>query len=808
MKRFFNAVIFSLRLAAKTPMNTVLCILVLAGGIALVTSMFSTARIILFSKVPYADSDRIAIFSKSDDRGNHHEDWKFNSYRMLLREQNIFTDVLPFFGYQSSIFQEGENLRVQACYTGCNLSKFTGINPIIGRSFDENDLRADSPRVVLIGERLWKNEYGGTEDVIGKTMTLNGIVRTIVGVMPMSFDGPVLLTGVQVWMPLDMDTLFAETGWGDYVSVLGKIRSGLSRQNASERGNDLVKKIVAEYPDENRTITQAKFRYINGELFDDSTRDIFKVLFACAILILFMACGIVSGLMTARYSTRTQELAIRSALGASRWQIVSQMVAEFSLISIGATLLGLLLDRWIAVSFLASYFENFHLPLFLLKGDTGANVIFVIIVLVAVTLLSTLLPALRASKADLASVLRESTRTGSSQRVTKLSNFLIIWQVATAGAVLSGGAMTGYMIYEFSASSHYYDPEKYVCAMISFNQRDHQDPKTKEDRINRIMNESERYPELEKFCMTNELFSDYKLHVWIEGESYPDEESVPTAAMRVVSPGYFSATNIPIISGREFEKTDNINRQRVTVVSDAFAKKFFGTTDVIGKRFKNYENNEYLTIIGVVPDIFQSDGSDKHPVGFCVPYCMAQWQDMFLFAKSHDSNERLGETLIKIVRDVDNKIGVSYVMPVSEYRKQFFGGLFINFLFSLFMAFAVGALVMASAGLFGIISFSVNMKRKDNGIKLALGAAPGHIVVTNAKIGLLNASIGIVLSFAGTILISHFLSRIFDTLSLSTGNWIIYVSSYSILCCVILVSILTPACRGALVEPITALRDE
>jgi putative ABC transport system permease protein len=810
MKNLINTLLLSLRQSVKTPTNTLLCLFVLAGGIAIVTSMFRVCQIVLFSNAPYDRSERTAQICRTGANNYYDVAWSIDSYRAFVKDQTVFSDTLVFFGRQVAVENAGRDQRILACFVGTNVAEFTGIKPVMGRSFQEKDSLAGSERVVVISERLWETLYHSNPQIVGKTMVLNSTVRTIVGVMPEIFDGPAPMSGIRIWIPINLDTLHAEIGWANYVSFLGKIRDDVTPEAALDRTIDLSKQVYAAYPDDNRTMTSARFRFINKDLFEEHTRNMFQALFVCAMLILFMACGIASGLMTARYSVRTQEFAIRTALGASRTQLVYQMILEFLTISVASTILGLLLDHWIATSFLTSYLTQFGLPVYLMHQPSWPLFAFATGVLIVVTLASTVFPAVRASQTDIASIMRESTRTGSSLHVTKLSNFLIVWQVASAGTILCGGALMGYVIHEFSAMNNFYDTSEYVCATISFSPKDHANDDVKLDRVIRIMNGFENYPEIEKYAMSNEFFSSGQTQkVWIEGRSYPDIESVPNASKRIVSPGYFHATNVPIMLGREFEKSDNANNQQVAIVTDAFARKFFGANDALGKRFKLGEKAAYLTVVGVVPDIFFSDDSPRHPVGFFVPYCVARWQDILIFAKAHGSTEDMGNIMTKIVRDVDDKVTVSDIMPVSEYRKLYGGGLYMNFLFTFFMAFAVGALLMSAAGLYGIISFSVNSKRKDTGIRLALGASPESVVMMIARSGVINTAIGLFFATLGTLVMQRLVISDFSLVVLPrSGYWAAYAISAAILLSITTAAILIPAIRGASTEPSKALRDE
>lgn len=810
MRHIFQALRYSLRLCLKAPTNTLLCVLVLAGGIAIVASMFRLSQVVLFSKVPYEKSERVVLVTREGlDKTNYDFSWFVDSFRMFEKEQTVFDAILPLFGRTMSVQNNGKGQRVSMAFVGTNIAEFTGVRPLLGRSFSADDALGSSSRVVLINERFWASMYHSDPQIIGKTMVLDGIVRTIVGVMPASFDGPTPMAGRQIWVPMNLDTIHKEVGWNNNISFLGRIRDGLTDDMVKERVAQLAKQVYEAYPEDNRTMVSAGLRYINSELFDENTRTMFASLFVCAILILLMACGIASGLMTARYSERTQEFAVRTALGASRRGLVFQMVLEFLMISITSTVLGLLLFRWIATGFLSPYLEEFGLPAYMSEQSPKPFYLFILSVLFVVTLASTVLPAVRASRTNVNSVLKESTRTGSSLRVTRLSSLLIVWQVASAGTILCGGVLMGYIIHRFSSINDYYDPDTYICATLAFNPNDHGKEGVQTECMRRIVDSFENYPQIEKAGLSNEFYGYGPTRpVWIEGAVYPNRESVPLAAQRIVSTGYFKATNVPVLIGREFEKADDINRLRVAVVTDAFAKKFYGTTDVVGKHFTTYENTPYLTIVGVVPDIFASEDTPSRPVGFFVPYHVEPWQDIVIFAKPRAGGTDMEALLTKVVSDVNSRICVSDIMPVSEYRKLYGGGLYMNFLFSLFLAFAVGALLMAAAGLYGIISFSVNSKRRDTGIRLALGASPLRVILMITKAGMINTIIGLVFAVAGSWFVSRIILTEFANRFPSGSTWGAYVLSAAMLLGVTLTAILIPARRGAFAEPAKALRDE
>ncbi len=810
MKQLISVLRFALRQMAKSPASYLLCIAVLAGAMSMVTSMFALTRVVLYSRVPYEGSDRVARLQNLNERRETGSGWGFKSWRAISRQRDAFEDSLAFFRFSSTLLVGDRTRPLQSCFVSTNLSEFTGFSPILGRAFEEGDARPGAAPVILLGERFWRESCGERSDIVGSCLLVNGVSRTVVGVLPEAFDGPVPLTEIQAWMPLDPDGLLAETGWGDYVGVLVKVRSGLTREEARKGTDAFVASLARQYPDENPDTVGGTLRFVNGEYFDGATRAVFRTLFLAAILILLMACGIAAGQMTARYSTRTLELAVRSALGASRWQIVLQMIVEFTLVSTVAAILGFLLSRAISVCYLADYFQEFKLPAFMMDRRSWVYGGFTVGVLVVVTFLSTLVPALRATRTNLSAVLHDSTRTGSSLRVTRLSHLVVIWQVATAGAVLSGGLMIGNVIRTYSRMNSRYDASRYVCATISFSERDHPGNAAKLERVNRIMNEFERHPQLCNYGMTNELFDSYgwRTSVWTDGAASRDRASAQNAVIRVVSPGYFEAMNVPILLGRGFEKEDNTIPRRVAVVTDTFARKWWGTTDVLGRTFRFEENGGDLSIVGVTTDVFGSDGTRLRPPGFFVPYSVAPWHDIILFSSSRGDIARTGEILEKIVSDVDPRICVSNVMPLDEYRRLFGSGLYMYFLFSILVVFAAGALVMAATGLFGVISFTVNMRKRDTGIRMALGASAAHILLLNTRAALWDAAIGTMLAVMGSMVLRVIMLRGFDEFLPDTESWTVYAASYAILLCVVLAAILLPVWRLLHAEPGEVLRDE
>jgi putative ABC transport system permease protein len=807
MKHILSTISFSLRQISKAPAHTLLCIFVLAAGIAIVLSMMRLCQIIFFCTVPYHDSDRFYTVERLMKNGDHTTSWPVATFRQFQKDQTAFDNLVVVFGDSTGILNNGVTKAYVVAYVSNDFAQTIGVEPLLGRSFVDSDARADSEKVVIIGEEVWREIFGEDKNAIGKPLTVDGTVRTVVGVMPASFDGPLPMTTVKIWLPLNLDTLEKETGWGNIVSFLGRLREGENKEQARIKSDSLLSNIMAALPDENRDVAGAYLGSVNGPKTNSSGEIIFKFLFICSLLVLLMACAIASGLMTARYSARTQEIAIRTALGASRRHIVGQMLAEFSVIAVLATVLGLLLYNLFSTVVLDPYLVRFGVPPFMRNLDQSWMItVSVPFLILAVTLASALVPALRASRVELSSVLRESTRTGSSLRITRMSNLIIVWQIATACVVLGGGAMMSYLLYAFRHQEDRYNPSEYACINFSFSPAAHPDAAERSRMAMKIVHHIESEPDFCNVALTNELFSNNArgdTKVWIEGRETAGDNDVPIVCKRIVTPGYFEAIHLPILLGRDFTEKDDTSFP-VAIITDAFAKKYYGTSDALGKRFRTSENGGFLTIVGIVPDNFNNTYYHENATGFYIPYASEAWMDILLIAKTRGAPAARIDSLVQSLGTIDSSLIIAYSSTLDDVQDRYRGGTFISFLFTLFGICSIAALVMAAAGLFGIISLSVNMRRLEIGIRMAVGESPAGAVLRIVRRGAICAAIGLLVGLPGILLLRH---------ALKSGSRVIpeslpvYFSALALLLSIIALALLIPAISAAYKNPFQALRE-
>lgn len=808
MKHLFQIFRQSHRQSSRLKGSSLLCICILAFGIALTASMFNLCRMMLFRSLPCKDADNLVLVQRYDAQHQPLQEWKIESFRALQKDKSVLRDVFCFYIYSSELTYEETSTRFITATITPGFAELLDGKPLLGRSIEECDVQPGAPRVAVISENVWHYVFGADENVIGKTIKLEGMEHTIVGVMPRTFGGPYSIGAtVLVWTPLNLDTVKAETGWRDSFIVEGFVRKGISEKRANELVNNLTLRIAKELPDENKSVTGSFLFYLNQFHSDDSNSALFIALLASSLLVLLMACGIASGLMSARFSGRSQELAIRSTLGASRAHLVAEMMLEFINIALSATLLGILAHRFLEIAFLHKFYDG--LPDYMRSNDKGWLIGFAITAACLVTLLSTLMPAIRASKTDTAVVFRESSRTGSSLRVTRLSNFLIITQVALAGIVLSGGAIVAYSLYKTATvHSPYYDQTKYNCVALHLNAGDFPD-ETKRHVTKQLLNKLWANPEVVSVGMSTEFYftpdSGIPTNAWIEGTDYADETQVPVVSERIVSQKYFTQLGIPLLSGRDFTDEDD-DRHPVAIVTDAFARRYYGTTDVLGKRFRIYENSFWLEIVGVVPDLYKSESGRENNSGIFVPYGITPWNDVILFIQTRGDFKQCTSIVSSAISDVDSRIKTMLFMPMPAWRLMSGSGNILTYMLSVFTLLAIGALVMAGAGMFGVISLSASLRKREFGIRLALGSTPFQLATLMAKRTLVCIGAGLLAGAVGTVIFRTILFNKAGTTL--TDSWQIYALVCGIILLLSTVAVLIPAMLIAQRHPAFSLREQ
>ena len=804
MRQYSKHLLFAFRVMSKTPIVTALTITVLSIAIAQVSLMFNMIESVLFNKLPWEGSERLVRISRENPENRFaNSNFPHATYHELLKHEKVFEGVIAVFS-DNMILQNGEKSdQIMGNYISAEFMDLLGVEPIMGRTMTAEDADPSAPPVIIISYETWMDYFVGDPEILGKSVSVDGTFRTIIGVAPKDFAFPFL---ERAWVPLNTDTVTEYVGWGDTVFVVGKIKEGLSADTALAQLNDIFPKIKTVLPVENENFTGFEFTHFKELWVNDQTRVLFFAMGVCAVLVLFMACAIVSNLMTVRSAKRSNELAIRSALGASRPQLIMQMLFESLVTSVISLILGWLLMRWFNYEILQGFYDRFTVPSWFFNDEYSfRHFLFVMIIPIIVTIASTLIPAIRASRTSLNDLLKESTRTGSSLKMTILGKILIIFQIAAACAVVTGGAIVGYYLHDINAQEQHYDPNEFLYAQIGMGAGMFETDQARANQLKNVLKELESYPEVEGAVYSTELFTGpIIVPLEIVGEEYATPDDYPQFYRWVVSPGYFELMGAPLIAGREFTELDDKDHPYATIVTNVFAEQVFGDENPIGKQmiYRDGENEWTLNIVGISKDIFKSERDQDNRTGFFLNAYQDIWFDFGIHMKIPNGNPKAFEPkLIRTVSDLDSRFVISNVQTFNERVESFQIG--VKFIFTLFMTFSVGALIMAAAGLYGVVSFSVSERIREIGIRLALGASPINVIGRVFRQGLLNVTIGVVFGVLAAFLIRHLLMIILQPFF---ESMVVYMGVLLLILIISSFAILIPAVRGGNTDPAEALR--
>lgn len=802
MKQYISHFTFAFRILAKTPTISILSIMVLSVSIALVTVMFNTTESVLFSELPYEGGERLMAIER-ENPANQYADRgiPFASYNAFVEQQRALEGVIGVFNDGLNIQNGNEVGQENAAFISPGFMTLLGVTPLLGRDFHESDADPESPPVMIISHQVWTKYFSQDPEVIGRAVMADGISRTIIGVAPEGFDFPFVQ---RAWVPLNTDTLVGMTGWGSSVFVMGKLRADLDRASAIEQVKETYARIMEQFPVENEGVASVRVRHFKELFLDGETRMFFVAMAICAILVLFMGCAIVSNLITVRSVKRSNELAIRSALGASRFQIVLQMLFESFITSTLSLAIGWLLMEWFSTAVLGQYFNQFRVPSwFFGDGYNAHHYLFVAGVLLVATLTSSLIPALRASKTSLNDLLKDSSRTGSSLKMTLLGRLLIIFQIAAACSVVTGGAIVGYFLHELALDETDYNPDQYLYASLGMDARSHSEAADRVQLMRNLKQAMEAHPEVESMAYSTQFYVNGLIEpLWNAEVSYPSPDAHPQFYRWVVSPGYFETMNIPLIAGRAFTELDDLDRPLVVILTDVTARELFGDEDPIGKQIVTGGTSTRTgTVIGMVKDVFRSHQDRDRRSGYLMSAYQEVWMDAGIHIHTRGNPIAVEQALVQNLNAIDSRATINMISTIRERYEQGLVGL--RFIFVLFATFSIGALLMAASGLYGVVSFSVSQQIRQIGIRLALGAAPLQIITRVFRQGMVNTAIGMVAGVGLALGLRHVLAIVLNPLQESI---VVYAGVLAAILLLSAIAIFVPAVQGGTTDPAEALR--
>lgn len=795
------------RLLAKNPGFTSAAVSTLAIGIGINTAIFSIVNAALIRPLPFADPNRVVFVWETRVRNNSNNvpvapanfgDWRHRTQALEALAATASTEV--------NLTSQGEPERVSAEYVSANLFDVLGVRPMLGRGFRADEDSGSSAPVVILTNGFWKRRFGADPGVIGKTVTLNAAPTTIVGVLP-----PSSYVGFeQLYIPFVLPPEEKADRHGHWLTVIGRVGPAYALERAQSEMNLVAQRMAKDYP---QTNTGWGIRLVPfHEQVAGALRPALLLLLGAVSLVLLIACANVSNLLLARSVPRQREIAIRTALGASRWRLIRQLLTETLLLCVAGAAMGLAVARWGVVTLESAAPQEIldRFP-YLKSIPIDSSVLgFTILMCVLALMVCSLAPALYSSRRDPHLVLQSGSRGSSVGRASgQLRSALVVAEVALAVILLVSSGLALRSLMQMLEVRPGFNPRNLLSMHLSISPANHRKPADVIAFHDELLRKLKAVPGVTSVSTVTALplsGQSYPTGFGIAGRDIPSWKT-PSTECLAIGADYFTTMGVAILQGRSFTERDHERSPKVAIINETLARIFFPGQNPIGKKIMVWrESTDPREIVGVAADVHNA-GLDLPPApDVYVPFAQDPQPDMNLVVRAAAEPAGLIAGTRRVVRQLDPDAPVDAVMPMEDVIAAS-PTLVWRRVPSLLMAVLAGAaLLLASVGIAGVISSTVGQRTQEIGIRMALGAQMRDVlgIVLGQSLRLL--SIGLCIGLPVSLLLTRLVARwLFGVTPL---DGITYVGVALILLVVALLASYAPARRAANVDPTTALRYE
>ncbi|HYK20521.1 MAG TPA: ABC transporter permease [Pyrinomonadaceae bacterium] len=810
METLLKDIRYGIRGLVKRPGFTIVALMTLALGIGANTAIFSVVNAVLLRPLPFKDPEQLVIvwedaafigFPQNTPAPANYVDWK--------TQNQSFTDMAALAETSFNLTGDGEPERVTVNGVNANFFPLLGVQPLLGRGFLPEEDRADNNKVALLSYSLWQTRYGGDRQIINREILLNGKKFTVIGVMPAGFE--FLDKEVRMWVPLALTPEQLANRGGHYLTVVARMKPGVSLKQAQADMNSIMHRIAVDHPDQT---FEGKLGALVLPMRDQvvgTSRSSLVVLLVAVAFVLLIACANVAGLLLARAVGRRREVALRMALGAGRARVIKQLLTESLLLSLVAGVLGTLLAYW-SFTFLQGLVPAEMALSTTLSLDTRI-LLFTILVSVVTGVIFGLMPALQASRIDLNEALKQgSTRMTSTGR---LRSALIVLEVALSLVLLIGAGLLIQTLFQILQQYSILEPEKILTMRTVLPAQKYKEPEQRNRFIEGVLGRVEHLPGVVSAGYTTSVPL-----AWKGGTSgfYPEGLKSPIPGMaydandRQVSANYLQTMNIPLRQGRFFDHNDNEKSIPVAIINETMARQYWPGENAVGRRFKlgdpNDKESPWRQIVGIVADIRQMGLDEPVKAEMYFPYQQITDEQFYtprdlVIRTSGDTSSLVG-AVRGVVREVDPDQPVSNVATMAELLGTEASQRRMGMI--MLVAFAMLALLLAAIGIYGVLAYFVTQHTNEIGLRMALGATRSNILFLVLRKGmgltLLGVVIGLAVALGATRLMSSLLFGVKAADPLTFTAVPLLLASVALLACYL------PARRATKVDPLVALRYE
>lgn len=784
----------------KQPSFTIAAVLTLALGIGTTTAMFSVVYAVVLRPLPFADPDRLVrlwtVWKPSLGRGAvsaaNARDWR--------AQNRVFEDLAVIHNNRSFNFvDQSDAERLQGARVSASFFPVLGVSPLLGRPFTEEHNEIGGDNVVVLSHTLWLRRFNADPSIVGRAVRLNGVPVTVVGVMQPGFRYPSRETAL--WMPLTVpDEEYQQRNSGSY-SVVARLKPGVTLKQARADMRGVAANLARQYP-ENRT-TEAGLAPLLDEMVGGVRRPLFILLGAVGAMLL-IGCANLTNLLLTRGVARRRELAIRTALGASRSRLAEASLTELVPLLAGGGTLGLLTASGVVRAIVPLLPANFPRA-----EEIGINLpvlAFSTTVVIVVALLVGIWPAVDAVRAvpsaGLADLSRGST---SAPGRTRVRDLLVIGQIATTLLLLVGATVLMRSFLSVRQVMPGFDPDRVLSVHVTIPRTQYPLLPQVAGFYTRVLDRIESLPGVVAVGMVNRLpLSGNNQTGGVEIEGVDPSTNSPNVETRVTSPGYFRALEIPIKEGRSFLWSDGADAPRVAIVDERFARIAWPGISPIGRRLRTGDDGPWCTVVGVVGHVRHAGLDDDSQPQVYWPYQQRTQERMALVVKTRGDPATLTKSIAAAVLEVDPQQPIYDARPLDEVVDRSLGNR--RFQMLLLAVFAAMALVLAGIGAYGVIAYGVSQRVREFGVRMALGAQRRDVIALVLRRGgllfTLGAAAGLALATLGVDVLS---SLVFG---IAPRDMASFVLATLVLFLVSMAACYVPARRAARVDPSIALRSE
>jgi len=810
MSTLLQDVAYALRMLRKSPGFTAIAIVTLALGIGANTAIFSYVNAWLIKPLPYPQADRLMVLLSHDTKQGwtSHGVTSTADFVDYQKQDTDFEQLTMWTQWFYNVTKDGPPERVAGGLVGWNFFQTLGVQPMMGRAFIPQEGEPGSSHVAILSRGIWQNRYGGDPRIIGRTITLQGESYTVVGVMPEHFQFP-LMGIANIWTPLALEDKQKADRANSWFDAFGRLKPGVTQQQAATELAGFAARLEKLYPRTNTNATTLLSSMTHEIGQEEGTRQLF-VLYWLVGLVLLIACANVANLMLARGARRTKEFAVRSALGAPRTRLMRQMLTEsLALFAFGGAAGIFFADwslHWLGEQIpenIRGYLVNYgHVDLDL------TTLAYTLGIALLCGIVFGLAPAFETSRFDVNHALKESAGNITGGRAgVGLRRAFVAGELGLAVVVLVSAAMLVQSFIHLAYSSLGFDEKNLVCAPLVIPKTKYATDADVRNFYDRVMTRVRALPGVEsasasEFIPLTGSSTTVVIHIAGRPPAEPGEEI--GALYSAVTPGYFGTMKIPLIRGRLFGSSDGAGAPSAILIDEILMRQQFANEDPIGKQLEFGDAHTVGTIVGVVGDV-RFWPQEEHPErAIYVPAAQFPSPYMSIVARASGSMSNLPVEIRDAVWSVDSEQPLSKVRPYVDVLAEINTGNRILTQYATF--FGLLAMLLGAIGIYGVVAYSVEQRRREMGIRIALGASPGQVARMMLNQGLRLIVVGIVTGLLVSVGMTRAMTAILY--KVNTSDPITFLAVAAFFAIVALAACYIPARRAMRVDPMVALRYE